>query len=179
MSGGAISSRLMVLPLNYTGRVDLNLSATYCDRSTKITRLSYNHTDKLTAAREFNSTTSRATNSLVTFELPKVKNATLVPLDSPPVWKAGSTELVQGRATAQYDPEVFRPSRNITYTVFQGGEAIGVTKVSLKAANEIELIERLVDAEILITSLLLNIVLSMALAATYRQSLKRALTKLQ
>jgi hypothetical protein len=178
MSGSAIASRLIVSPLNYTGRVNLNLSATYCDRTTQITQLSYNHTDRLIAEQEFNSTTLRATDSSAEFRLSGVENATLVPLEAPPVWKVGSTEVVRGQATARYEPSVFHPSRNITYTVFQGDEAIGTTKVSLRADDEPGLIEQLTNPDIVAASLLLNVLLSLVLVAAYRQSLKQALAKL-
>ncbi len=180
-SGKSVNHMMMLAPLNHTGQVRLNLSAAYCDRTRPVTEISYNQTQELITERTLNSTTVESTEDSVEFEVEGLENATLVPVDHPPVWKVGSTTLRHGQAQLGFEPTVFHPSRNITFAAFKNGDVVARTKVSLREPETpMQGIRKLLPGSNVATvSLLLNIILTAVLVHAHRQSLKRALAKLR
>jgi|APHM01.1.fsa_nt_gi hypothetical protein len=179
-SGKAEAVSITLLRLNGTGPVPVSLYATHCDRTVHLANFTYNQTQRLSTASRVEAETIRSNRTQLSFETPQIQNATLVPIDHPPVWKVGRTELEGGEATARIQPSVYSETKQITYAAIQDGEMAARVEVSLE--EETDLTDRILAAvtrtDTAAASVLLNVVLVLILAFAYRQSLKRALAKL-
>jgi hypothetical protein len=180
-SGSAKAQSITLLPTNHTGRVDVNLSATYCDTTTKLAEIRYTQEENLRSRNTIEAATKLSNRSRISFSADKVGNATLVPVDHPPVWKVGRTTLRDGEATARIQPSVYDERKHITYAAVQDGEMTARIQVDLEEDTGMldEVLAAVTRTEVAAASAALNLALILVSVFAYRQSLKRASAKLR
>lgn len=179
-SGSAKPQSITLLPTNHTGRVEVNLSATYCDTTTKLAEIQYTQEENLRSQNTIEAATKLSNTSRIVFGVEGVENATLVPVHHPPVWKVGTTKLVDGEATARIQPSVYDERKHITYAAIQAGRMTAKIQVGLKEDTGTldEVLAAVTRTEVAAASIALNLALILVSAFAYRQSLKQALAKL-
>lgn len=150
---------LSYLPINYTGPVDAELELHYCGRTADLENFSFNYTEKVTTNRTVGNRVLEVNSSSASVKL-DVENGVLLPEESPAGWKTPSAQIKEGKAVVEYEPTLFHPEREITYSVYSGGEVVGTTTVKLD--YQPTLLERLQKNAVEIVlgvSVLLNLLL--------------------
>jgi hypothetical protein len=124
-------AEFLYLPINYTGKVEANLSLQYCDREKNIDSYSFNMSERVIPNSTIKSKTLEVnkTNALVSLG---VEEAVLIPQQYPAYWKVGSVRVNNSRALIEYDPTLFKKGEEIEYTVIRNGTVEGKTKVVLE-----------------------------------------------
>jgi hypothetical protein len=180
-SGKAETVSITLLRLNKTGAVPVSLYSTYCDKTVHLANFTYNQTQRLFTGRQVEAATTHSNRTHLSFEISQLEDATLIPLDYPPVWKIGRTKLADGQAKARIQPSVYQQKKHIMYAAVQDGEVTAKIRVDLKEDNR--MLDRVLAAvtrtEVAAASVALNLALILVLVSAYRQSLKQALAKLR
>ena len=126
-------AKLQYTPLNYTGVVDVDLFVEYCGQESLEESFSFNMTENVTSEGSVGSETVGSSDRGANITLEGVESGLLVPEDTPPYWKASSSEIVNGSASLEYDPEIFSENQELEYTVLnENREVVGSTSVDLE-----------------------------------------------
>ncbi|WEL23055.1 hypothetical protein HBNXNv_0197 [Candidatus Nanohalovita haloferacivicina] len=130
--GASELAELKAPVFNYTGPVNSSLYVMYCDQIRGLENFTFTSTENITVNSSVESTTRSVTEEEASLEL-GVESGELVPVDTPPYWKASYAEIENGSATVEYEAPIFDERQNLTYLVKSGDEILGTTEVQLEA----------------------------------------------
>lgn len=135
--GAEETMHLYFIPENYTGEVETTLYTEYCGQEKQIKQFNFTSPESVMANSTIESKT-RSVNSNSSRINIDSEDGRLVPKEAPAYWKTGSTEIINGTATVEYDAPIFREGENLTYTVIDNkNNVIGETEVYLRAEKTI------------------------------------------
>jgi hypothetical protein len=159
--GGTSLMQMKFLAQNYTGPVNTTLFLQYCGKTSKIGNFSYNDTVNTKVNNSIGSETLEATEAEVKLKLP-VENGYLVPVNSPPYWRVGSTTINDGKAVASYEPPIFDRDETVEFAVVNESTGNVLGKTTAELDPEKTLVEKIRDSWLRVLlgiSVLLNAVL--------------------
>jgi len=122
---------LNYLPMNYTGFVDAEVYIEYCGQEELVEEFEFNVTERTLPESELESRTveSNATDATVEIE----SEGLLIPEEEPVFWRTSSAEIVDGKASIEYDAPIFDSREEIRYAVVHEDRVIGSTDIQLEA----------------------------------------------
>lgn len=129
--GATTTAKLLFIPENHTGEVNASVYSMFCDQKKFVDNVSFESREKNLVNRSFNSTTVEVSETGARIEM-NVDNATLLPRETPPYWKASHSQLVNGTAELEYDPPIFSDEEELEYTLVKNNSIVGSTTVSLE-----------------------------------------------
>lgn len=130
--GASELAELKAPVINYTGPVNSTLYAMYCDQMEEVEKFTFNATENITVESKIESSTRSVDDEKASVDL-DVEGGELVPVDTPPYWKASYADIKNGSATVEYEAPIFDQKQNLTYLVRSDGKVVGTTKVELTA----------------------------------------------
>jgi hypothetical protein len=126
---------------NYTGNVTGELYLEYCNRREHLENRTFT-VDNDPVENEISSEVLEVNRTGASVEINRT-NGTLIPVEQPPLWRIGSTEIEDGEASVEYNPPIYREGENLSFIVNDEGENIGYTQVKLE--KEETLMDRLAE----------------------------------
>lgn len=143
---------------NVTGQINSSVTVEYCGTDTAVESFSYNATAGVFEPDSIDTTASSTTASSTEVDL-DLEEGKLVPKESPPMWRAASASIEEGKAQLSYDPPIFR-EEVLSYYAVVDGEVVGTTDVELSEK------ERMIGLrEVLVSLLLISVSINLYLVA--------------
>lgn len=156
---------------NASGMIETDLYLEYCGKQESLETFSFNDTGAEVTNNSIDSTTIEASEKGAEARLP-VKEAILVPIETPPYWKVSSTEVNQSRAEFSYNAPIFNEREQVRFAVMNRSteEIIGETTVQLEAEESVlQTISQNIESLALAASLLLNLALAAVILRRHRK----------
>ncbi|MBC5793077.1 MAG: hypothetical protein H8Z69_03495 [Nanohaloarchaea archaeon] len=156
--GTTTDLELRMMPTNYTGEINGNLSIMYCGKEKNIDNFSVQIDERVLPENETKVVAEQVTNTSAKLEMDR-EEGIMVPVDSPAKWKPGPSRIVNGTAEIEYEAPIFREGTNLTYAVYSDGET-DYYQVSLWKKETV--LDRFTKSQLgigLAVSVLLNLIL--------------------
>lgn len=111
--------KLYQIPLNYSGKIQGDLTVEYCGKKEKVenfTTESLNQTELQIQNKTHEPREKTVNKTITTIETgKKIENTILIPYDTPGYWKVQPAKVENKSAVLKYEAPVFEKWRNITY----------------------------------------------------------------
>lgn len=131
---------------NHTGEADSTVYITYCGQEIEVETFDFDlDAEVVDDDTEIRSNVVEFNQSSAVVRVDS-EEGYLVPVDSPGLWRASTSQIDSEKAVVNYNPPIFR-ERSIEYYVVGNGQVQGVTEVDISEPEGfMETVERYVDS---------------------------------
>ncbi len=128
-------AELHYAPLDYNGTVNGSVYLEYCGTEEFLKNITFEVTETTNVNNSIDSRTLETNFTASEVQFSGIQEGMLVPMESPPYWKSGTSEIDRGTAVVEYDAPIFREGEKIKYAVLNSTsrEVLGTTTVTLEA----------------------------------------------